>query len=112
MTIQKRKKLGDLLKEAGLITEAEIVSVLENKKEHQKLGDALVEQDYITEKELLEVLEIQLKLESISLYKYPIDTGLIDLVSKEFARENILLPIKQEGHRLVVAMHDPLDFMQ
>ena len=96
MTIQKRKKLGDLLKEAGLITEAEIVSVLENKKEHQKLGDALVEQDYITEKELLEVLEIQLKLESISLYKYTIDTGLIDLFSKEFARENILLPIKKE----------------
>lgn len=110
MAIQKRKKLGDLLKDAGLITEVEIVTVLENKQENQKLGDALVEQDYITEKELLEVLEIQLKLESISLYKYPIDTGLIDLVSKEFASENILLPIKQEGHRLVVAMHDPLDF--
>ncbi|MFL2094505.1 GspE/PulE family protein [Marinilactibacillus psychrotolerans] len=110
MAIQKRKKLGDLLKDAGLITEAEIVTVLENKQENQKLGDALVEQDYITEKELLEVLEIQLKLESISLYKYPIDTSLIEMVSKEFARENILLPIKQEGHRLVVAMHDPLDF--
>lgn len=110
MAIQKRKKLGDLLKDANLITEAEIVSVLEQKKSNQKLGDALVEQEYITEKELLEVLEIQLKLDSVSLYQYPIDTSLIELVSKDFARKNVLLPVKQEGHRLVVAMHDPLDF--
>lgn len=106
----QRKKLGDLLKEANLITEEDIVKVLELKKKNQKLGDALVEQEYITEKELLDVLEIQLKLESISLYQYPIDTSLIDLISKEFARENVLLPIKQEAHRLIVAMHDPLDF--
>ncbi|MFC6465663.1 GspE/PulE family protein [Marinilactibacillus sp. GCM10026970] len=106
----QRKKLGDLLKEANLITEEEIVKVLESKKKNQKLGDALVEQEYITEKELLDVLEIQLKLESISLYQYPIDTSLIDLISKDFARENVLLPIKQEAHRLIVAMHDPLDF--
>ena len=110
MAIQKRKKLGDLLKDAGLITEAEIVEAIEHKKPNQKLGDALVEQDYITEKELLDVLEIQLKLESISLYQYPIDIDLIELISKEFARDNVLLPIKQEGHRLVVAMQDPLDF--
>ncbi|WP_080146576.1 GspE/PulE family protein [Marinilactibacillus piezotolerans] len=110
MVIQKRKKLGDLLKDAGLITEAEIVEAIEHKKPNQKLGDALVEQDYITEKELLDVLEIQLKLESISLYQYPIDIDLIELISKEFARDNVLLPIKQEGHRLVVAMQDPLDF--
>ncbi|GEK90603.1 GspE/PulE family protein [Alkalibacterium kapii] len=110
MREQKRKKLGDLLKDSGLITETEIVEALENKKPHQKLGVALVDQGYITEKQLLDVLEIQLKLESVSLYQYPIDETLIDLVSKDFARSNLLLPIKKENNRLIVAMHDPLDF--
>src|SRR5699024_6741725 len=106
--MQKRKKLGDLLKEAGLITEIQIVEALEQKKDNQKLGDTLVEQGCITEKQLLDVLEIQLKLKSVSLYQYPIDENLTELVSKDYARENLLLPIRKESARLIVAMHDPL----
>lgn len=107
---QRRKKLGDLLKDANLITEEQVIEALNNKREDQKLGDALVEQNYITEKQLLEALEIHLHVESVSLYQYPIDEELIELVSKEDARKNVLLPIKQEEHRLTVAMQDPLDF--
>lgn len=110
MAQTKRKKVGDLLKEAGLITETQIVETIEQKKNNQKLGDALVDQGYITEKQLLDVLEIQLKLESVSLYQYPIDKSLIDIIKKDFARSNLLLPISRENTRLIVAMNDPLDF--
>lgn len=106
----KKKKLGELLKEAGLVTELQIIEAFERKKEDQKLGNALVEQGYITEKQLLDVLEIQLKLESVSLYQYPIDPSLADLITKDFARSKLLLPIKKEGSKLIVAMNDPLDF--
>lgn len=106
----KKKKLGDLLKEAGLITELQIIEAIERKKADQKLGNALVEQGFITEKQLLDVLEIQLKLDSVSLYQYPLDPALADLVTKEFARSKLLLPIKIEGSHLLVAMNDPLDF--
>ncbi|AZP03676.1 GspE/PulE family protein [Jeotgalibaca ciconiae] len=110
MAAFEKKKLGDLLKEAGLVTESQIMEVLQQKKKEQKLGDALVEQGYITEKQLLDVLEIQLKLESVSLYQYPIDVSLTDLVTKDFARSKLLIPIRKEQTRLVVAMNDPLDF--
>lgn len=106
----KKKKLGDLLKEAGLITELQIVEALSVKKKDQKLGDLLVDQGYITEKQLLDALEIQLKLESVSLYQYPIDLSVLELVSKDFARSKLLLPLKIESTRLIVAMNDPLDF--
>ena len=105
-----KKKLGDLLKEAGLVTEVQIQDVLAQKKRDQKLGDALVEQGFITEKQLLDVLEIQLKLDSVSLYQYPIDISLTNLIQKDFARSKLLLPIKKEDSHLIVAMNDPLDF--
>ena len=105
-----KKKLGDLLKESGLVTEVQIQDVLAQKKQDQKLGDALVEQGFITEKQLLDVLEIQLKLESVSLYQYPIDISLTNLIQKDFARSKLLLPIKKEDSHLIVAMNDPLDF--
>ena len=110
MQQNQRKKIGDLLKEAGIITEVQILEALDQKRKNQKLGDALVEQGYITEKQLLRVLEIQLNLESISLYQYPIDDRLVDLLPKNRARKNLALPIKLEGSKLTVAMNDPLDF--
>lgn len=110
MAVRNKRKLGDVLKEEGLITENEIIQVLKEKKDRQKLGDALVEQGYITEKQLLEVLEIHLKISSVSLYRFPIEEQLIDLIPKEVARENILLPIQRQENVLTVAMNDPLDY--
>ncbi len=110
MAIRERKKLGDLLKETGLVTEEQIVEALTNKQPNQKLGDVLVEQGYITEKQLLDILEIQLNLKSVSLYSYPIDESLTQYVPKDFARSNLLIPINLESNRLMVAMNDPLDF--
>ena len=46
----KKKKLGDLLKEAGLVTELQIMEAISMKKQDRKLGDLLVDQGYITEK--------------------------------------------------------------
>ncbi|GGM27262.1 hypothetical protein GCM10011351_11350 [Paraliobacillus quinghaiensis] len=110
MAMRNKRKLGDVLKENGLITEQQIVEVITKKKAKQKLGDALVEQGYITEKQLLEVLEAHLKIPSVSLYRFPIDEGLIELIRKETARENILFPIQQQESILTVAMNDPLDY--
>lgn len=110
MAIQKKRKLGDLLKEAGLITEEQIIQALEHKKERQKLGDVLVEQGYLTERQLLEVLEVHLKIASVSLYRFPINEQLIELIPKEVARANILMPIELHENSLTVAMNDPLDY--
>ncbi|MFC0522441.1 GspE/PulE family protein [Pontibacillus salicampi] len=106
----QRKRLGDLLKEAGLITEEQIQDTISTKKEDQKLGDALLEKGFITEQRLIEVLEFQLGIPHISLYQYPIDPAIINTVPKELAQRNILIPLNKEGNQLIVAMNDPMDY--
>ncbi|WP_138415509.1 GspE/PulE family protein [Aquibacillus sediminis] len=106
----ERKKLGDLLKESGLLTEEQIQETLDNKKEGQKLGDALLDRGLITEQQLIEVLEFQLGIPSVSLYRYPVDSQLTQFVSKDFARENLLIPIQQKEGMMTVAMADPMDY--
>lgn len=110
MKKQERKRLGDLLVEAGLITKEQLEETLKEKAPGQKLGDALLQRGYITEQQLIEVLEFQLGIPHVSLYRYPIDPKLMNLVPKEFAKRNMLIPLKQEGDRLFVAMADPMDF--
>ncbi|SDM98216.1 GspE/PulE family protein [Sediminibacillus halophilus] len=110
MPIRNKKKLGDLLKEAGVLTETEIVETLEQKKQGQKLGDALLEQGFITEQQLLEVLELQLGIQSVSLYRYPIDQKLTEMVPKEMAQRNVLMPLTLRENTMTVAMNDPIDY--
>ncbi|WP_017726716.1 GspE/PulE family protein [Halalkalibacterium ligniniphilum] len=107
---KERKRLGNLLVEAGLITAEQLQETLMTKKDGQKLGHALIERNYLSEEQLIEVLEYQLGIPQIRLYRYPIDTTLMSVVSKEFALRNELIPIKKEGNRLYVAMADPMDY--
>ncbi|MEW8986869.1 MAG: type II secretion system protein GspE, partial [Bacillus sp. (in: firmicutes)] len=107
---QPRKRLGDLLVEAGLITEEQLQTALKEKPQGQRLGDALLQRGYITEQQLIEVLEVQLGIPHISLYGYPFETNLFSLVPKEAAMRNLLIPIKKDGDKLFVAMADPMDF--
>jgi type IV pilus assembly protein PilB len=107
---QERKRLGDLLVEAGLITEAQLEEALKEKAPGQKLGDALLQRGYITEQQLIEVLEFQLGIPHVSLYRYPIDPKVTNLIPKEFAKRHMVMPLKIEGERLLVAMADPMDF--
>ncbi len=105
-----RKRLGDILVETGLITEDQLQLALKEKKEKQKLGDVLLEQGIITEQQLIEVLEFQLGVPHVSLYRYPIDPKVLEIVSKQEAIRHTLMPLKQSGDKLVVAMADPMNY--
>jgi type IV pilus assembly protein PilB len=107
---QTRKRLGDLLVEAGLISEDQLQLTLKEKEKGQKLGDALIKKGYLSEQQLIEVLEVQLGIPQISLYNYPFEKNLLSLVSKEVAQRNLLIPIRKNGEKLIVAMADPMDF--
>ncbi|SET45063.1 type IV pilus assembly protein PilB [Oceanobacillus limi] len=106
----QRKRLGDLLKDAGLVTEDQIQEALEDKKPDQKLGDVMLKRGYITEQQLIEVLEFQLGIPHVSLYQYPIDEHVLGFVPQEMAQQNYIIPLKVEDNALLVAMKDPMDY--
>lgn len=111
MIQKQRKRLGDLLVEAGVISEAQLMTALvEQKKTKNRLGDQLATMNLVSEQQIIEVLEYQLGIPLINLYKQKIEPNLINLISDEMARRYQLLPVRKEGNVLVVAMADPLDY--
>lgn len=105
-----RKRLGDLLVDAGLITEQQLQATLETKNEDEKLGDALLREGYITEQQLIEALEFQLGIPHINILQYPIEQDVIQLVPRELVKRHQALPFRKEGNKLYVAMADPMDY--
>ena len=106
-----RRRLGDILVEQGLLTQADLQETLDGKQNDQKLGDALLQRGIITEQQLIETLEVQLGIPHVSLFRYPFDPMLFNVVPKEFAKRKLLVPLKTEGDRLFIAMSDPTDFI-
>jgi type IV pilus assembly protein PilB len=110
--ITKKKRLGDLLVENGIITEEQLRIVLEEQKKNNKmkLGDILIQLGYLTEQKLIEVLEYQLGIPQVNLFKYHIDPAVLQIIPENLAKRYQVIPIRKEGNRLLVAMADPLDY--
>ncbi|WP_332649383.1 GspE/PulE family protein [Lysinibacillus sp. 54212] len=110
MKVATRKRLGDLLLEAGVITEQQLTHALENKSREEKLGDFLIKENVLTEQQLIEVLEFQLGIPHISLNQYSIDPELLHLIPAELAKRANIMPIRRERNKLFIAMADPMDY--
>lgn len=108
--MQAKKRLGEFLLDAGLITHEQLQKALTiQKSSNKKLGEVLVENKFVTEDQIIEVLEYQLGIPHVKLDRYPIDEQSVRLISETLAKRHTLLPIKIERDKLVVAMADPLN---
>ena len=106
-----RKRIGDLLIDAGLITQAQLQEALEVQKTgKEKLGDIFLQMGYISEQQLIEALEFQLGIPHVQLHRYKIDQGLLGIIPERLAKMYRVLPLKRDGNKLTVAMVDPLDY--
>lgn len=103
-------KLGDLLVSVGKITHEQLQEALKEQRiSDKKLGEILVEKGFATELDIIQVLEFQLGIPHIDLKKYFIDPQIPKLISENLARRHLLIPIKKDRGKLVVAMADPLN---
>ena len=116
MPAHKYLRLGEFLIKEKLITSAQLEKALSVQKERGgRLGEILVKLGMIKEEEAVSALGRQLGVPYFSLgtgmLKPAVDQGLADLIPKEFALKNLILPLSRTLKSLTVAMVDPLDLM-
>lgn len=106
------KRLGDVLFDAGLLTEDQIEHALsEQKTTKRRLGDELIAEGIITEAGLIEALQMQLGVEFIDLSQVDLDPEMSRVVSKNVARQYNVVPVRTTPDEVYLAMSDPLNFM-
>ena len=106
MTI--KKKIGDLLVEAGLIDEAQLGSaLLYQQKWGGKLGGCLVQMGFVTERDIAQVLAKKLNHEYADLFHPGIPEDVFKLVKPDIARKYHCMPVRLDNKTLVVALADP-----
>jgi type IV pilus assembly protein PilB len=107
------RRIGDLLRAAGLITEAQLKSALEAQLAGGgRLGDVLVRQSLVSELQLSQILSNQLSVAWVSLEHVDFTDELLTLVPIEVAEQHTLIPVhfrlgEQRQKILYIAMDDP-----
>jgi type IV pilus assembly protein PilB len=103
-----QKKLGELLIDAGLITEEQLMQALSLQKRSGKmLGSVLISEGMVSGSMLVSVLAEQLGLRGVVLRHGLIDTSLLQEIGQEEAIRLQAVPMFRVRDTMTVAMAEP-----
>lgn len=115
--LRTKKRLGDILVDAGVITADQLsISLNEQKKVRgRKLGETLIDLGFTDELEIAHALKQQLQLDIILLSGMRISDDIIKLITDQSVlRKYMLIPFAFKDNNpnvLRIAMADPMDFV-
>lgn len=105
-----KKKIGEILVDSGLVSNANVEKALQNKRPEQRIGDYLIEHGYVKEELMYEKLSKQAQVTLIRLSEIEIKQNALDIVeSKEVLNKYTCFPIELSGSVLTLAMENPID---
>ena len=108
---KRRRKLGQVLMEAGLLSQDQLTKALEEcARSGKRLGEYLVDQGIVSEHDLTSCLSNQLGFLFVDLAKEALNPELSSTIPEPLAKRYQAVPLRQEGKSLTVAMDNPLDF--
>ncbi|UZT07219.1 ATPase, T2SS/T4P/T4SS family [Clostridium sp. LQ25] len=109
MAIEKRR-LGNILVNAGKITSFQLQEALKAQKSlGKKLGEILVDSKIITEDEIIEAIEQQTGIKKIDLNTIEFNRKAISLIPENLCKKYTLIPFGFENNRIKVTLADPLN---
>ncbi len=107
---KSKKRIGELLLEAELITKEQLTEALRiQKSQGGKLVEIMITQNYLDAQSFVKFLSRQQGIAGIDLMNYTIPRDVINLVPEDFARKHDIIPIDKMGKYLTIAMACPLD---
>lgn len=112
---EKYLRLGELLIKEGIITPSQLEKAISmQRQEGGRLGEVLVRMGALKEEQVVVILSKQLNIPYFSLgseLKPAMDKNLEQLIPKDFALKNMVLPLSRTLSSLTVVMFDPLDLI-
>ena len=115
MVGRKRKRLGDLLVGAGVISIEQLGEALKKQKElGLRLGETLIELNYTDENEIVEAIHKQMGFPIARVREAKLQPEVIALLSESIVRKHRVLPFEVDENNpniLRVAMEDPLNII-
>lgn len=110
MAIIAKRKLGEILVEAGKITEEQLNYVLSKQGIiGKKLGQILVDEKMVSEDDMINAIVAQTGIQKVDLNEVELDKKAIKMVSQNLCQKHDLAPFGFNQSKIKVALSDPLN---
>jgi len=106
---RRRRKIGEVLLEAGIISESDLMNGLSGSRPGERLGHALVRLQIVDEASVADAVATQLGLQRVDLSTDRPTEEAIDRVPAKLAARHEIVPVRLDGEVLVLATADPSD---
>jgi len=105
-----RMRLGEILVEEGLLSEADVLRALDEQKRHnnKRLGEVLVDLNLVTEQQISTVLARKFHLPFVDLDQCEVSPEALNLVPTTLIHKYVLLPYFADKTSVSIAFSDPL----
>jgi type IV pilus assembly protein PilB len=105
-----RKRLGEVLREWGKITDKNLREALERQgRSGRRLGEVLVAAGACTDDDVTKALALQFDMQFVDLDIGAINPQVMEMMPEAMMKEYQIVPLEYKDGRLKVAIIDPLD---
>ena len=110
LAVTNRSQLAILLHKRNLLNDKqaqELYRVQQTRKE--PMIKLLLEKGWVSEQKIREILRKEFLVEDVSLAEFQVDPAVLSLIPRSLCERQLVLPLKQDNRRLLLAMADPVD---
>ena len=110
-----KKRLGDQLIDAGLITQDQLkIALMEQRAKNRPVGQILVDLGFVSDEIIRDVLSSSLGQDSIDLKNIMVDNDVLEMFGQNLARRLKVIPLSfdAEKNTLDVAISDTYDLIK
>lgn len=105
---QRRKRLGDVLRENARITHDQLEQAIEEqRKTSGLLGELLLQRGLVAKIDIITALEEVTRFQYVDCRFATVDPSILKLIPRSAAARYSVLPLAREGSKLITAMAEP-----
>ncbi len=110
LAVTHRSQLAIMLNKKGLLNDKQVQKLYQ--EQQAKKGSTfsiIIEHGWLSEDKIHKILIKDFMFEKVDLREFQVNDAISSLIPASFCRKQLLIPVKQQGRRLMLAMVDPMD---
>lgn len=110
LTATNRSQLVIMLSKRNLLNDQQVQELFKLQQARKRpVLELLLERGWVSENEIRKVLRKDFFIEEVSLAEFQVDPAVAELIPRSLCDRQCILPLKQNGRQLLLAMADPMD---
>jgi len=110
LTVSNRSQLAIMLNKKNLLSSQQVQELYRQQQQRKEpIIKLLLEHDWVSEKAIHDILRKELLVEEVSLAEFQVDAAVASMIPRSFCERQLVVPLRLEGKRLLLALADPMD---